>query len=242
MSEPAAARSDVQPAERARRSPRIILRKVAIPALWCALLFGSAGRLDWTRGWISVAIYVGGMSILGVVVGRLNPSLMNARANWRRPDTKPFDKVILRIFLPLATLQPAVAGFDAVRFGWSSLPAVLVIPGTLLLIASIALIGWTLVKNPFAETTVRIQTERGHRVVAAGPYRFVRHPMYLGSILMYLSTPLIWGSVWALVLGGVIAALLVVRTSLEDATLQRELPGYAEFSSATPFRLIPGLW
>ena len=100
-----------------------------------------------------------------------NPTLMEARAKWRHADTKPFDKVILRILLPLGTLQPAVAGLDAVRFRWSSMPVWLAYAGAILFALGMALITWTMSVNRFAEPTVRIQTDRGHTVVTSGPYR-----------------------------------------------------------------------
>lgn len=218
------------------------MRMVASPALWMGALFGGAGRLDWTRGWICFGLYAVGMSAVGLIVRRANAPLMEARAKWRHQDTKRFDKIFLCAFLPLVFIQPAVAGLDAVRFRWSSMPFGLVYAGALLFALAMALIAWTLAVNRFAETTVRIQTERSHTVVASGPYRIVRHPMYVGAILMYLATALVLGSVWALAPTGVIVALFVWRTELEDRTLRRELAGYEEFAARTRYRLLPGLW
>jgi protein-S-isoprenylcysteine O-methyltransferase Ste14 len=101
---------------------------------------------------------------------------------------------------------------------------------------------WSMAVNRHAETTVRIQTDREHTVLATGPYRFVRHPMYVGAMLLYAGSALVLGSFWALVTAGLIAAALVVRTSLEERTLRRELPGYEDFTSRTRYRLIPGVW
>lgn len=214
----------------------------AAPVLWIVMLFGAAGRWDWARGWIAVALYVGTMTALAVIVRRRNPTLMEARAKWRRADTKPFDKIILRILLPLGALQPAVAGLDAVRFRWSSMPVWTAYAGAFLFLLGMALITWTMSVNRFAEPTVRIQTDRGHTVVTSGPYRYIRHPMYAGTIPMYVATALVLGSLWALALAGVLAVLLVWRTALEDRTLRRELPGYAEYAARTRYRLLPGLW
>ena len=123
----------------------------------------------------------------------------------------------------------------AVTSGW-------LIPGAFLFAAAMSLIAWTLAVNRHAETTVRIQTDRGHAVVTTGPYRFVRHPMYAGAIVMYVTTPLIWGSGVALAISAAIIALLIWRTGMEDRTLQRELPGYSEYAARTRFRLAPGIW
>jgi protein-S-isoprenylcysteine O-methyltransferase Ste14 len=210
--------------------------------LWICALFAGAGRFDWTRGWISVALYVVGMTAIALIVRRFNAPVMEARAKWRHSDTKSFDKVFLRAFIPLVMIQPAIAGVDAARFRWSSMPFGVVYPAAALFALAIALIAWTLAVNAYAETTVRIQTDRGQTVITSGPYRAVRHPMYAGAILMYVATPLLWGSVWALALSGVIIALLIWRTALEDQTLRRELAGYEEYAARTRYRLVPGLW
>lgn len=221
---------------------RRLMKTISSPALWIGALFGGAGRLDWTRGWICFALYAVGMSAVGLIAGRANASLMEARAKWRHQGTKRFDRVFLRALLPLVFIQPAVAGLDAVRFRWSSMPFGLVYVGAAVFTLAMALIAWTLAVNRFAETTVRIQTDRGHTVVMSGPYRIVRHPMYVGAILMYLATALVLGSMWALALTGVIIVLFVWRTALEDQTLRRELAGYEEFAARTRYRLLPGLW
>jgi protein-S-isoprenylcysteine O-methyltransferase Ste14 len=210
--------------------------------LWIAAVFGSAGRLDWVRGWICVIAYILAMSTAAVLIKLKNPTLLEARANWRHKDTKSFDKVFLRLFAPLIVVQPAIAGLDAVRFHWSSMPFATVYAGTALYAAATAIIGWTMTVNPFAEATVRIQTERGHKTVTTGPYRIVRHPMYVGAILMYIGAALIFGSMWALAVGGLIAALFIWRTAMEDRTLRNELPGYEQFAAVTRYRLLPGVW
>ena len=96
--------------------------------------------------------------------------------------------------------------------------------------------------NAFFSAYVRIQTERGHAVVSTGPYRWVRHPGYASGLGSTLATPFVLGSVWALVPAGLVVVLLVVRTALEDRTLRKELPGYAEYSGRVRFRLVPGVW
>ena len=122
--------------------------------IWAAAIFVSAGTIHWIRGWICLATHVAGMTIVGVLVKAKNPGLLEQRANWRRKDTKPFDKIFLGAFLPLTFIQPAVAGLDAVRFGWSSMPFATVFPGWLIFAIAMSMVGWTMVVNPFAESTV----------------------------------------------------------------------------------------
>lgn len=218
------------------------LKVLLTMAFWIALCFGGAGRIDWVRGWICAAVYVICMTISGAVVRRLNRELMSERDQWKRHPMTRFDKVILSIYLPLFFLQVLVAGLDAVRYRWLPLPMGTTIPGALLFLAAMALVTWTMVVNPFAEATVRIQAERGHVVVSRGPYRAVRHPMYVGMILMFPATALILGSGWAMVVAGIMAALIIWRTGNEDNFLLRELPGYQEFAVCTRWRLVPGVW
>jgi len=221
---------------------RGLAQLIGASAWWTGSIFLSAGRLDWIRGWISVVLWVTGIATIGVVGFRHNPAVMNARAQRHRDDTKHFDKVFWALYFPLVFSQPAVAGLDAARFRWTFMPFGFVYVGALAFAMGIALIVWVLCVNPFAEATVRIQTDRGHTVVMSGPYSFVRHPMYLGSFLMYLGMPLVLGSVAALSLGIAIVALMIWRTSREDATLRQELPGYQEFTKRTRYRLLPGVW
>jgi protein-S-isoprenylcysteine O-methyltransferase Ste14 len=228
--------------EQKPRAAKRVIQIVGFTAVWLVLLFGAAGTLDWTRGWIFVGLYVVGMGLTGGVVKRANPDLMEARSKWRRKDTKPFDKLFLAIFVPLSTIQPAIGALDVVRFHWSQMADWWMWAGIALFVPGVALMAWSMVANRHAETTVRIQTDRGHKVVSHGPYRLVRHPMYVGAIAMYFASALILGSLWALITACVITALFVWRTALEDGTLRRELAGYEEFARQTRYRLVPGLW
>jgi protein-S-isoprenylcysteine O-methyltransferase Ste14 len=210
--------------------------------IWGGGLFLGAGTFNWPRGWISLAVYCSPMAIVGAIVSRKNPGLIAERDKWRRQDTKGFDKIFLAALAPLTILQPVVAGMDAVRFGWWPIGPVWLVPGLIVFALGMGLTGWVLAVNRHAETTVRIQTDRGHQVVTTGPYRFVRHPMYAGVLLIYAGTPLMWGSGAAIGASVLLAALFIWRTYEEDRTLRRELPGYPEYAKCTRYRLIPGLW
>lgn len=158
-------------------------------------------------------------------------------------DVKEWDKVILlfgAIIGPLVIFM--ITGLD-VRFSWS--------PDIPLLFQSLALIGvimgyviggWAMVANKFFSAVVRIQKERNQIVVSDGPYKVVRHPNYAGAILTLLSTPIMLGSLWAILPVVLVLYLTIVRTHLEDKTLQEELDGYREYSSRVRFRLLPGIW
>lgn len=210
--------------------------------LWSALVFLGARRIGWMRGWLSVALYCISMCAIGLAMHRWNRGLIAERARWRRKDTKGFDKVFLALMLPLATVQPYVAGRDAGCAECSSMPKAFVFAGVILFVAGSVLTGWALVVNRHAETTVRIQADRQHAVVTWGPYGFVRHPMYDGVLLFYLGLPLIWGSLRALAISAAITVLFVWRTGMEDRTLKHELAGYKDYAATTRYRLVPRLW
>jgi protein-S-isoprenylcysteine O-methyltransferase Ste14 len=135
-----------------------------------------------------------------------------------------------------------VAGLDR-RWQWSlPLPAWAVAAGWGLAIAGSAFVFWAMTNNRFFAAVVRIQTERGHTVQTGGPYTWVRHPGYAGATAFTLGLPLILGSRWTYVPAAVVVVLTLVRTALEDATLRRELAGYAAYASRVRYRLMPGIW
>jgi protein-S-isoprenylcysteine O-methyltransferase Ste14 len=210
-------------------------------ACWGALLFAAAGRTDWLRGWIFLVLCIGGLLAAFVVMRIANPELIAARGT-RHADTKPFDKVLGAVCTLVMFALPALAGLDAVRYGWSHMgPLTLYAGAALFVLGSIPILGSAAV-NRYLEATVRIQKERGHQVVTSGPYRFVRHPLYVGLILQYIASPLVLGSKWAFVPAGVVALLFMIRTGLEDRTLRSELAGYQQYAESTRYRLLPGIW
>lgn len=224
------------------RSARTFLQALIIPAWWTIALFGSAGHITWKRGWICTVLYLGAMHVSRAVLKKVSPSLLQNREETIRKDTKAFDKIFLRSFLSLIIVLPIIAGLDVERFRWSALPFWITYPGIALFATSVVLITWTLAMNPHAESSVRIQDDRGHSVISSGPYGFVRHPMYVGLILLHVSMSLILGSVATLALAAVIAMLIFWRTAFEDQTLRRELSGYEDYTSITRYRLMPGIW
>lgn len=225
-----------------RRRIRTCFQLLPLFAWWLLALFASAGQLSWKRGWICTIFYLGGMVTTRAVLSKLNPNLLEQRQRAVRKDTKPFDKILLRLILSLTIVQPVIAGLDAVRFHLAPMPFWTIYPGMSFFIVSAILIAWALVKNPHADSSVRIETDYKHSVVASGPYRYVRHPMYAGLILLHISVAFMLGSMWTLGLAALLLLLFLWRTVLEDLTLRRELPGYEEYAAVTRYRLMPGVW
>ena len=204
----------------------------------------AAGDWGWAQGWLYAFITVG-MSILSrVLVYKKSPDLFKERASYAKAEgVKPWDKKIvpfITLYLPLATL--IVAGLNE-RFGWPpEVPLWLVWVSLVVILLGYAFGMWAMLSNPFFSAVVRIQTERGHQTVEAGPYHYVRHPGYSSGIFTWLAIPLLLGSYWALIPALAACGLTVLRTKLEDKTLIEELPGYKEYTQRTRYRLLPGVW
>jgi len=223
------------------RGARYVAQRFGLLLAFTCILFLSAGRWDWPRGWafvVSVALVEA--CSLAFIAARA-PETLNQRGSGHS-GVKSFDKVFAVSWLALALVTPFVAGLDAVRFRWSGLPGSLFFVGLGVMVLASSFATWAMLENPHFEQFVRIQRERGHRVVTTGPYRFVRHPGYLAAILGALATPLMLGSAWTFIPAGMVAVLFAIRTYLEDDTLRRELDGYEEYSKRTRFRLLPLLW
>jgi protein-S-isoprenylcysteine O-methyltransferase Ste14 len=210
-------------------------------ALVLAMLFLSAGRLTYWQGWVFC-----GVTILIVIIQIFLFSGKGSLVKERmRPGAgmKWWDKIFYSLYVPAFFAVVVVASLDAGRFGWSPQfsPAVY-IAGYLIYLFSIFLYSWGMWANTFFSSVVRLQNERGHEVVENGPYRFVRHPGYTGGILMAISISLVLGSLWGLIPSGVVFVLLIIRTYLEDTTLQKELGGYSDYTKKVKYRLLPGVW
>jgi protein-S-isoprenylcysteine O-methyltransferase Ste14 len=157
-------------------------------------------------------------------------------------DALPWDRVLAPLTGIGGGVIPLTAGLDA-RYGWSpAVSPVIELTGLLLLLAGYALSTCALVENRFFSGVVRIQSDRGHTVVTGGPYRWLRHPGYAGALLAYLTVPLLLSALWALIPAGAVLIIMVIRTRLEDLTLQEQLPGYREYARSVRYRLIPGIW
>ena len=218
----------------------VCLAVAAMTGLFALLLFVPAGRLDWTLGWLYVGLLLAYVAATWACLLRWNPELIERRLHLG-PGTKGWDKVWAVLFTPVMFAVYVLAGLDA-RDGAASLPIALWPLGLVLFGLGAALLAWSMVVNPFFEKTVRIQSDRGHRVIDAGPYGVVRHPGYVGFVSWILATPLLLASAWSFVPALLAVAGIVLRTHLEDRTLRAELPGYTEYAARVRFRLIPGVW
>jgi protein-S-isoprenylcysteine O-methyltransferase Ste14 len=220
---------------------RFAIRETMGTIILGVALFWSAGTLAWWPAWAVVAITFVWTIATGVVIMRTNPDLLAERLGPRKGG-KSWDTAIMGVIGMTTLARLVVAGLDR-RFGWSGeFPAMLQIAALVAAGTGYALVVWATGSNAYFSQIVRIQTEREHAVASGGPYRFVRHPGYVGSILYELSLPLLLASWWAFLLGVLNAGLFVVRTALEDRDLQNELDGYKAYTERVRYRLLPGIW
>lgn len=225
-------------------SPRQWISLVVVYLFIPLVLLVCGGDFGWWQAW--------GYSLLIVAAGlggriwaeRRHPGLLAERQNMEKVQSaKAWDKVLaplmaLSVSFPLVI----VAGLDH-RFGWSSVfPLWLIVLGFILISIGYAFAAWALIENRFFSSVVRIQVDRGHVVCDSGPYRIVRHPGYAGNILALFGIVLALGSVWTLIPAAVALIIAVIRTVLEDQTLQEELPGYRDYARRVRYRLIPGIY
>ena len=220
---------------------RVAASTVAGLASIGAVVFWPAGTFAWPHGWLFVTVVIANFGANLAYLVKVNPGLIVQRTQIG-PGTKRWDIVWAACFGPLFCTVFVIAGFDAVRYGWSSMASWWWVVGIALFLPGTALLSWSMGVNPFFEKTVRIQSERGHRVIDSGPYRYARHPGYVGLLGWCLATPLLLGSWWAFLPALACCAGVGVRTALEDRTLRAELTGYEAYAQRVRFRLLPGLW
>lgn len=209
-----------------------------------ALFFILAGKLNLVGFWAYVAtvLIYQVISLLILVPGHPEYIELAQVRKARRTDAKRWDQALVFIMMGTTFLMYALAALDVGRYHISELSLWYLLPGILLYCAGSALNQWAMLHNPHFESRGRIQTDRDHAVMTTGPYRWVRHPGYLGSILGLLSFPLILGSGLAFTGALLCSVGTVIRTYLEDKTLHGELPGYANDAQTIRHRLIPLVW
>jgi protein-S-isoprenylcysteine O-methyltransferase Ste14 len=205
-----------------------------------AILFLSAGTIDWPGAWTYLAIYLAAVLVIGTTLLRRSPGMIAERG---RPRERGDDVAIASLWaIAQYLLVPLVAGLD-VRFGWTGgFGPALVVAGGIAFAAGLGLFGWAMTANAFFSTAVRIQADRGQTVCRSGPYRFVRHPGYLGADVMAIGGTFLLGSPWALAPAVAAVLLMGVRTRREDRMLLAGLQGYREYAAEVRHRIIPGIW
>jgi protein-S-isoprenylcysteine O-methyltransferase Ste14 len=220
---------------------RYALRETMGLVVMGVALFWSAGRVDWWAAWAAIAVMAAWIIATAVVIIRINPDLLAERLGPRK-DAKRWDITIMSLVGLIQLARYIVAGLDQ-RYEWTGgMPLAALTAAFVVCVGGYALVVWATSANSYFSQIVRIQSERGQTVMTGGPYHFVRHPAYIGAILYELAVSILLASWWALVVSLLNVFLLVLRTALEDQTLQTELAGYSDYASQVRYRLVPGIW
>jgi protein-S-isoprenylcysteine O-methyltransferase Ste14 len=209
---------------------------LGIPAL-LLILFLPAGTFAFWEAWVYLAILLIPMSLVMLYLLKNAPELLERRMRIKEKQAE--QRLIIKLsFIPflLAFILP---GLDQ-RFGWSNVPLALVVAAEITVFTGYLIFFLVIKENQFASRVIEV--EKGQKVIDSGPYRWVRHPMYLGAILMYVTSPLALGSYWALIPAVFIIPILIARILNEESVLTKDLAGYAEYKLKTRYRLLPGIW
>jgi protein-S-isoprenylcysteine O-methyltransferase Ste14 len=227
-----------EPIDRRRLFLNLVLSILLAPLC----LFLPAGTWTWARGWLFLVVVTAASLLSILYLRRVNPDVIAGRVN-RHQGTKRWDRIFLVILLPTLMAIPILAALDDGRFHWLPVPWWGCVLGyTLLITGMVGLTGAQSV-NKFFEPTVRIQTDRGHKVIDTGPYAIIRHPGYAAGYLIFIGMPLALGSLWGALISAILMVpMLLLKTLWEDQTLQDELDGYKEYAQRVRYRLVPGVW
>jgi protein-S-isoprenylcysteine O-methyltransferase Ste14 len=221
----------------------LVLQTIVWFGFMGAIIFIAAGTINYAGGWIYLVEMVAISVVLGLHVARVDPGLLKERLKPPVQKGQPLaDKLVV---LPILILMFAGMGFmaaDAERWRWSLMPASLQWAGCALVLGAIIFMYWTMRTNSFAAPVVKIQKDRGHRVVTTGPYAIVRHPLYFGALFYIAGTSLALGSWSGLAMVPIFAVLLGIRIGVEEETLRMGLEGYDDYARRVRWRLVPLIW
>jgi protein-S-isoprenylcysteine O-methyltransferase Ste14 len=209
---------------------------VAIPVL-LAMFFLPAGTFAYWEAWVYLAVLFIPMLLVLIYLLKNDPGLLERRMKMREREAE--QKLIVKLSYFHFLLAFLLPGFDK-RFGWSNVPAGAVVIADILVLLGYGTFFLVLRENRYASRIIEV--EQGQKVISSGPYAMVRHPMYLGLLLLYIFSPLALGSYWAMIPAILIIPIIVARIRNEESVLARDLRGYQEYMQKIRYRLIPGIW
>ena len=223
---------------------QMIVSCIVTAIVFPAAILLLAGDWGWVEGWL-FGLWFDAMVLSNMIyLYRYDPALLAERS--RAPGSgnqKRWDAYVLTLIYTIALVWLVIMPLDARRFGWSpAFPVWLKVLGGVALLPALFLIFRATAENTFLSTLVRIQTDRKQQVISTGVYGFVRHPLYLGCLLMMIGAPLLLGSVWGLIVTAIGLVLLIIRIIGEEKMLVEELEGYDEYKMKVKYRLVPYLW
>ena len=221
---------------------KLIVRLVITFAVFAAMIFVPAGTINWVAGWVFLGLMIVYTAFTLTQLSKHNPDVIEERKGIIKEDQKTWDKVFTVVTTVVNLGWIIFLPIDAVRLKLSVVPLWAQVIGGILMMAGFYLVHVVAMENAFLSRTVRIQDERGHRVIDTGPYAMVRHPMYVGVIVIFPGVALLLGSGWGALVGVILALTFPLRIIGEERMLREELAGYVEYTERVRHRLIPGVW
>jgi len=219
----------------------LIMKSFSIFIVFIAVTFITAGRLDYWQGWIFNGLNIFFLLITYIVL-RNRKDLIKERLQPGK-GMKRWDRVYYTVSTPIFFAMLILSVLDAGRFHWKpTISFLLIIIGILMYSIGQIIVLWAKKANAYFSSVVRIQSERKQTVCSNGPYRYVRHPGYVGGFIQTIATPFVLGSFWGLLPAGIIIVMILCRTYLEDTTLKAELTGYTNYTKKVRYRLVPFIW
>jgi len=216
---------------------KIVLILIAAPLVIGLALFGPAGTLDYWQAWVYMATLLVPMLFVVLYFWKKDPAFLERRLRTKEKETK--QDIIIKVGTTVFTIAFLIPGFDH-RFGWSDVSVEIVLAADAIVFLGYLLIFLVFKENAYAGRTVQVEKEQ--KVVTTGPYSVIRHPMYLGSLLLYLATPVALGSYVAVPLFSLFVPVMILRILNEEEVLRRDLSGYTEYCNKTKYRLVPFIW
>lgn len=222
---------------------RLVVRTLLLHVAIGAVLFVAGGDWQWPQAWLFLIEFLVAAFAISFWLARHDPALLEQRLTLlRRADQKAWDRILISALVIAFFGWLALIALDARRFGWSHVPIALQVLGAFG-IALCMIVTWQTFRfNSFAVPQARIQAERAQHVISDGPYKYIRHPMYAGTLPFFIGVPLMLGSFWGLAVTPLFVIALAVRAVGEERMLRRELAGYDDYTRKVRFRLVPGLW
>jgi protein-S-isoprenylcysteine O-methyltransferase Ste14 len=209
-------------------------------AFFAVLLFWPAGTLDYWQAWVFIAVFIVSTIVPSVYLAVKNPAALQRRMKaGPLAEGRAVQKLIITATIVAVVATLVVSALDH-RFGWSTVPTPVVILGDVLVAVGLVMAQLVVIQNSYAAATIAVEADQ--KVVDTGLYGVVRHPMYVGTLIMMIGTPLALDSYWGLLAIALALPVLAARIEDEEKMLRQELAGYDEYTRKVHYRLVPGVW
>lgn len=203
-------------------------------------LFVPAGTFQYWQAWVFIAVFMAASIVPAIYLALTDPAALRRRMKaGPTAETRPVQRIIMSAVIAMVIAVLVVAALDH-RFGWSAVPVWVVVVGDVLVFAGLMLAQLVIIQNAYAAATITVEADQP--LVSTGLYGIVRHPMYSGTLIMMVGTPLALGSYWALLAVVTAVPILAARILDEEAAMLDGLAGYAEYRTQVRYRLVPGVW